>query len=222
MKDFNKTTETFDRRGFIVIAIDGEYNDYILKEGLFEVMNECKLLGQNSNCKECGCYSIVNPEKDAEKVCQDAVKKKFGVDIYFNEEGFLKTKNEISLPIEKLNEIFNFINVWKKENEKHSKVLGYTYFNGEHFKTLILNDNAVEEKEGQVNCFRLDEESEKKILEDFFKKIGDNQEDNEGKYEDSRYDQYFGVVDQRYNFQKPNDVYDFYFALVFKKAEKIS
>lgn len=100
--------------------------------------------GQKNGCYNAGCYSIDNSESEAKNECIEALYKHLGVefteddcnDISFDEA--IEGTNDLLSNIN-LEEIEKFVEKWKVENEIHTEVTAWTYWDGRNFKTALLD-----------------------------------------------------------------------------------
>jgi hypothetical protein len=149
---------------FIVVKYtNGDDNYYITRRSNFEKTLLCEFYdnyGIKCGCWNAGCYSFDNEDSKCKKDCAKALIEKYNLDInkYLNPEIF--EKFDFDLVDELFDEYTDFVKDWKSNNENHTEIVGWTYFDGSNFRTLSIDceDPVVEE---------LSEELQKYILKEF-------------------------------------------------------
>lgn len=143
---------------------DGRF--YITRRSNFETVNLCDCFdnyGQIIGCYGAKCYSFDNSDSDAAKDCLRELYEHFGIeysddDLLFSIEEVLNGENDLLVEVdeEKINE---FIKNWKENNETHTEVDAWTYWDGRNYRTVILQSDF-----GFEDVREIDDEKQDAIL----------------------------------------------------------
>ena len=141
---------------YIVVSINNS-DEYacITKRDNFETVNLCDCFGnhgQKCSCYDSGCYSIDNSSCDAKSDLIFFLSDRF-TDIDFNDFDFDNIEDEY---------LKSVVAQWRKDQEVHTEVTAWTYWDGNNHKTLCLATDF-----GNPDCEELDEEESKQILKEF-------------------------------------------------------
>jgi len=143
---------------------DGRF--YITRRSNFETINLCDCFddyGQPIGCYRAKCYSFDNSDSDATKDCLKDLYEHFEVkysddDLLFSIEDVLNGENDLLSEIDE-EKIEEFIKNWQEENESHTEVEAWTYWDGRNYKTIILQSDF-----GDEDVREIDEEEQEAIL----------------------------------------------------------
>lgn len=158
---------------WIVVKFGDETEDPIrvTRRINFEEMNYCEAYGDYGvrvDCYYAGCYSLDNSQSDAKSDCIEALKQafteleKYTIDLDYeiisfpNEEEFDNSEEREAL---NYSGYADFIKTWRKENEVHTQVTGWTYHDSHNYKTVVSEMDF-----GEADCVELDEEEQIEIL----------------------------------------------------------
>jgi len=139
---------------------------YITQRNNFETINLCDCFddyGQPIGCYRSKCYSFDNSDSDATKDCLKDLYEYFGIkysddDLLFNIKDVLRGENPLLQNIDK-ERINEFVKNWQKENESHTEVEAWTFWDGGNYKTLVLQSDF-----GYEDVREVDEETQEVIL----------------------------------------------------------
>lgn len=143
---------------------DGRF--YITRRSNFETVNLCDCFddyGQIIGCYGAKCYSFDNSDSDATKDCLRALYEHFGIeysddDLLFSIEEVLNGENDLLADVDK-EKIDEFIKNWKENNETHTEVDAWTYWDGRNYRTIILQSDF-----GFEDVREIDDEKQDAIL----------------------------------------------------------
>ena len=155
---------------------------------LFEKVNLCDTYGdygQKVGCYNAGCYALDNSYSTMHSDLMDAIDERFntkfsevlkdlGNTSFASVSELIEELNEINdneeavlsqygyTPIDE-EELKAFAEKWVKENENHSEVTAYTFFNGSNFETVVIEDYVFD---GQMRTHvEIDEEEAREVEE---------------------------------------------------------
>lgn len=168
--------------------IGAEGTIHVSSRNLFEEVNLCETYGnygQKVGCFNAGCYALDNSNSPIHSDLMEAIDEHFSTkfsdalkdlgntsfasvselieelnNINDREDDVLKSYNYTPIDEGKLK---GFAEKWVKENENHSEVTAYTFFNGSNFETVVIEDHVFD---GQMRTHvEIDEEEAKKVEE---------------------------------------------------------
>ena len=142
---------------------------FITEEDNFKKVNLCESYneyGQKVGCYDAGCYCLDNSYSPFLNDLLSALDEKLNTN-YSNNHKHSSCTNVENLfeMIEPSDEEKDFINDWISDNEIHSEIKAWTYYNGHNFNTLCLENydmpcrKHVEELSDDIN---------NKILSEYF------------------------------------------------------
>ena len=162
------------REKYIVVQkTKGDDSFYITERNNFETVNLCDFFifrnlcfdnnGFKIGCFGAQCYSIDNSYSDATKDCLKSLYEYFEIEysddyLLFSIEEVLSGENDLLSEIDE-KEISGFIKNWRENNEAHTEVDAWTYWDGCNYKTIILRSEM-----GIEDVIEIDDEKQDAIL----------------------------------------------------------
>lgn len=126
----------------------------------FEKVRLCETYGdygQQVGCYNAGCYSLENSESTFKQDLESYITEKFKLEENFSYDDFAELDED---DVDK--EIKESIKTWIEENENHGSCVAYTYWDGNNFATVIIENEYFDD---QVSHVEIDEEEAKLIEE---------------------------------------------------------
>lgn len=178
-ENYNYTlrSEELLEKWIVVQILDADPTDAIrvTRRSNFEKMSFCNAYGNYGvqvDCNNAGCYTFSNSESS---IFLDFSKKLYGAFpgseaiVDENEmtdkelaECFIDSYSHKSLKDmfgEEFGKMLEFFNAFRKENETHTEVTGWTFHDSHNFRTVISECDF-----GEPDCVELDEEDQIEIL----------------------------------------------------------
>ncbi len=155
------------REKYIVVQkTNGDDSFYITERNNFETVNLCDCFDNNGfkiGCFGAQCYSIDNSYSDATKDCLKSLYEYFEIEysddyLLFSIEEVLSGENDLLSEIDE-KEIYGFIKNWRENNEAHTEVDAWTYWDGCNYKTIILRSEM-----GIEDVIEIDDEKQDAVL----------------------------------------------------------
>lgn len=169
---------------WIVVKMNFTDEICVTRRSNFEEMNLCDAYenyGQIVGCCNAGCYALDNSDSNIQSDFLLAIENEMNVKLHSsfgNEFGSCFTSiDELIENIDSLNdlddeskEIYNYTDIdtdavrvfaqkWVTENENHTTITGWTYWDGSNHKTITLKAEFSE-----TDCTELDEDDQVEIL----------------------------------------------------------
>lgn len=147
----------------------------VTRRNNFEKMNFCESFGnygQEVDCYDAGCYSFGNSSSSIfEDFYQALNEKGFGIGSLMDDNDLtysdlveilqypLNHKNGEAIFSAEFPQMIQFFKEWRKQNEIHTKVTGWTYWDSHNYKTVVSEADF-----GEVDCNELDKNEQLEIL----------------------------------------------------------
>jgi hypothetical protein len=172
---------------YIILRFEGDDDYQITLRSHFEQINLCDCYenyGMKCGCYDSGCYVFKNSGCE---IAEDCYKELYHEFEHNNDDeesiwGLVRENLELSytdffemlindkdvfisnflLTEEMYIEVKKWFENWKEENETHTQVTAWTYWDGNNFKTVVLSTDF-----GEPDCFEVDSEESRKILAEF-------------------------------------------------------
>lgn len=163
---------------------EGETVYYAINESKIEPLNLFETYdqyGQKVGHYNAGDYAIDNSASDAKAHCEKAIEEKFNLaSIVIDDEKVYSIDNEeVDYSFDDESEfqklvidINEFIEEWKKENERFTEVKGFTFWNGHNQQTIITKTDDGEPTHNVVDDDNLVRELKEAIENKSFEASG--------------------------------------------------